>query len=658
MRGNRALIVLVLAPALAHAQLLPQLEKNVAAKPDDVNERNRLLNALVAPGPDPGYTFERVIELRRENILWLIRSRPAGQNWMQGEFLIPPRGLFADPEGYEETVAAWNEQISKHDAAPEVVANAAIYLKATDRARAREMLDRALGLHPDAAPLWRAMGMVDAAAMAGVDGLTARGQFSTDPILRENEEAKRARDQIENSANAFRLAGAAQMLFAGTIQNPFQLTFGDDDVGSLAGRWLRRAVAIAPVEDIRNLLGRVLRNEANRAEDPRERARLFSESAPLMPERDRPEAVSDLSRAEFEAGDDQAAARDASRALDLAAELVKTNHNQASVAINRANSVLGRVALARGDGAEARARLRASLDVPADTFAFRNNGPDLSLAQDLADAGERDAVIAYLEAARVFWIYDRGQIDRYEKLIRAGRKRAAFAFVQSSGSDLMNRPAPAFKLHDLDGKEWTLASIESKAATLIFWNAACKICAGQILDFSNAAGNARLFAINIGDADATVKAFIQEHHVTATVLAGGTSALAAAYHVDTMPSSVLIDARGRVARYEAGAIENPRQLIEQAARSPLAQPVPIGSAAGEGGTAVTWQPIAGAQSYLVEWEARDIKGWPSDRDGFLRVIPTRDTGVQLDSPVTLRWRVYAVAAGIRSDPTPWQVVVR
>ena len=653
MRGVRALVLFALAGAPAGAQLVAQLENSVAANPDDLQARTQLLNSLVPPGAIAGYPPERVIELRRANILWLIRSRPTGPNWIPGTFLIPPRGPFADPNGYAESVDAWKTQIAKLGASPETIANAAIYLKAFDPVAAREILDRALQRFPDSAPLWRAVGILDAAAMAGVNGLGERGQFSTDAALRDTPEARQARREVDRSRNPFLLGGAAQMLF-GNIQNPFQISFGDDDVASLAERWLRRALEIAPSGELKNLLAQVLRNLANGADDPRERARLFSEVFSLTPDPAKPSFLPDLAKAEFEAGDDAAAERDARRALEAAPEIARRNRDQAALLINRANSVLGRVALARGQTAEARARLHDSLDIPADSGSFRFNGPDLSLAEDLADGGERDAVIEYLETARALWPYDRGQIDRYVKLVRAGRKRAAFAPSPASGFDLLNRPAPAFDLRDLAGKRWTLDSLEGKPSVFVFWNIACKTCAAQITEFARSAGDVRVIPVNVGDDAAAVNSFLQDHPMPSTVLLGGAS-VAGAYRADSLPSTVAIDARGRVSGFQPGASPDPRQLVEQALHRGLATPVPIET--GENGR-LRWRPVSGAQSYVVEWEPKDQTGWPSDRDGFLRVLPAYDTEVQLDSPVSFRWRVSAVAVGSKSDASQWFVVKR
>ena len=78
-----------------------------------------------------------MIEMRRRHILWLIEFHPDRDNFLRASHLIPPRGPWADPEGYAESVRMWKERISRPGAAMQIIANAAIYLKATDRPAAR-----------------------------------------------------------------------------------------------------------------------------------------------------------------------------------------------------------------------------------------------------------------------------------------------------------------------------------------------------------------------------------------------------------------------------------------------------------------------------------------------------------------------------------------
>ena len=71
-------------------------------------------------------------------------------------------------------------------------------------------------------------------------------------------------------------------------------------------------------------------------------------------------------------------------------------------AIADANQVLGRIAFSRGDVAEAKKRLLASAESQGSP-QLNSFGPDFKLARELAEKGEREAVIAFLDAVARFW---------------------------------------------------------------------------------------------------------------------------------------------------------------------------------------------------------------------------------------------------------------
>lgn len=80
---------------------------------------------------------------------------------------------------------------------------------------------------------------------------------------------------------------------------------------------------------------------------------------------------------------------------------------------------LGRLALRAGDVAEAKRRLLASAETPGspqlDTF-----GPNLRLAQELLDRGERETVRAFLERCAVFWEEGRERLEEWLGALRRG----------------------------------------------------------------------------------------------------------------------------------------------------------------------------------------------------------------------------------------------
>src|SRR5262249_44042767 len=124
-------------------------------------------------------------------------------------------------------------------------------------------------------------------------------------------------------------------------------------------------------------------------------------------EDDRCYIMTDLPAVAFKAGHIERAQEAAEELITLASsERGDWNYGNA---INAAHTTLGRIALSKGDVAIANHHLALSIiDIASpQTTSF---GPALELAQELADAGQREVVLSYLDA--------------YELLCGLGHKRA------------------------------------------------------------------------------------------------------------------------------------------------------------------------------------------------------------------------------------------
>jgi hypothetical protein len=371
-------------------------------------------------------------------------------------------------------------------------------------------------------------------------------------------------------------------------------------------------------------LGQALQAKASRTIDPKEKVRLLTEANSLVAEGARPGILSNLVAAEFDAGDDAAAGRDAEQLLAIAPK----NAN----AYNAAQTILGRIAAAKGDLNDAKTRLIASITMPA-TLKNAIFEPNMTLAQDIYDAGDKDTVLAYLEASRAVWKSDRGRIDR---MISFVKKAPSVDLVQLSrqfpGNEVIRRPAPAFEAMDLDGNSWTREQLAGKVVALEFGNA--PLAEKVSKDF---AARGAIF-LKIKDEDTKRR-----------------------FEVLTDPTLVVIDRQGNVSAYRSGSATEAewRNEFESGfgrGTAPVNLPAPKQIETADRGR-VAWEPVDNAESYVVEWDSRDEKGWIFDRDHSLRVIPTRESSATLDLAgfTRLRWRVYAVP---RSGPpglaSPWR----
>jgi tetratricopeptide (TPR) repeat protein len=88
-------------------------------------------------------------------------------------------------------------------------------------------------------------------------------------------------------------------------------------------------------------------------------------------------------------------------------------------AIHDGNEVLGRIAVREGRLDEAKRCLIEAGKTPGspqlDSF-----GPDMGLAQDLLERGERETVLEYLKLCRSFWEERGALLDRWSREIKAG----------------------------------------------------------------------------------------------------------------------------------------------------------------------------------------------------------------------------------------------
>jgi peroxiredoxin len=253
-----------------------------------------------------------------------------------------------------------------------------------------------------------------------------------------------------------------------------------------------------------------------------------------------------LATAELEAGEVDAAENDAHRLLALAAANSKEwNHDDL---LHAAYTVLGRVALERGDLKTARARLLESARIKG-SAALESFGPDLKLARELLAAGERDVVLQYLDLCRGFWKYDRGRIDQFAELVKNGVGAGA--------------KAPGFSLRDLHGNTWTLSEFSGREVILSFWASWCLQCREEL---AKLADDPMTLAINVGEDEATVRRFVEKNPIRVPVLLAGDDTMVLSYKVVGYPTQVVIDANGQIAAYRTGIVTKEVGQSEQGAK--------------------------------------------------------------------------------------------
>jgi hypothetical protein len=139
----------------------------------------------------------------------------------------------------------------------------------------------------------------------------------------------------------------------------------------------------------------------------------------LTAETMRIEYEGDLAKAALHAGDldkAQQHARTLLRHVDREPPTMWTGNY-----IYDAHATLGRVALRRGDVSAAKKHLLEAAHTSGSP-TLSTFGPDMTLASELLDLGERDVVLGYLDLVEQFWEHHDGDLDLWREQIRRGQK--------------------------------------------------------------------------------------------------------------------------------------------------------------------------------------------------------------------------------------------
>jgi len=135
-------------------------------------------------------------------------------------------------------------------------------------------------------------------------------------------------------------------------------------------------------------------------------------------DQDRFYALDDAAKQSFNVGKIDDANNFAEELLKLAPQFQR-NWNYGN-AIQDGNLVLGRIAVRDGRIEEAKKYLLEAGKSPGspqmDSF-----GPNMSLAKDLLQKGERDTVLEYFELCRKFWTMDYGKLNQWSDEVKAGK---------------------------------------------------------------------------------------------------------------------------------------------------------------------------------------------------------------------------------------------
>ena len=129
-------------------------------------------------------------------------------------------------------------------------------------------------------------------------------------------------------------------------------------------------------------------------------------------------ALDGAAKESFNAGKIQDAENCANELLKMAPNF-QSNWNYGN-AVQDGNLVLGRIAVNNGQIEDAKKYLLEAGKSPGSP-QMNSFGPNMSLAKDLLEKGERDTVLQYFDLCRKFWKIDYGKLDEWSKEVKAGQ---------------------------------------------------------------------------------------------------------------------------------------------------------------------------------------------------------------------------------------------
>ena len=145
----------------------------------------------------------------------------------------------------------------------------------------------------------------------------------------------------------------------------------------------------------------------------------FEKSANLtVGEEERFYMLSGLAKAAFEADDMKKAERYANKLLDTAPQY-KGNWNYGN-AIHHGNIILGRIALKSGKIEKAKSLLLKAGATPGSPH-LDSSGPNMTLAKELLEKGERQAVIEYFQLCAKFWETGKKRLENWTSVVKEGK---------------------------------------------------------------------------------------------------------------------------------------------------------------------------------------------------------------------------------------------
>lgn len=185
------------------------------------------------------------------------------------------------------------------------------------------------------------------------------------------------------------------------------------------------------------------------------------------------------------------------------------------------------------------------------------------------------AILVFMLVWTIFQVYDH---EKEDHLATVGNNRSndveTLSKIAEEDKDSENvvgiykgNIAPDFTLETLDGKTVKLSDFRGEKILLNFWASWCPPCRAEMPDIQKVHKNhdVAILAVNLTNAETSVesvKEFVNDFQLTFPILLDKKLEVANTYGIQPIPTSFLIDSKGRIANIVIGPM-NEATLIQQ-----------------------------------------------------------------------------------------------